>query len=349
MIPSFHKRSRIEVAMQPSGYESVAIVGDGGMASVLAILLCEKGILTRMWGHDAEQLAEIERRRENVIFLPGYRLPEALAFEAHDDRAMIQAQLIVSAVPCQYMRRVWSRLARHVPPGVPVVSVAKGIETETLLRPTQILSEVLGPETPLAALSGPTIADELARRLPATACVATGDEALARNVQYTFTCPWLRVYTNRDLIGVELAGAMKNVIAIAAGIIDGVGAGDNAKAALLARGLAEITRLGLAMGARETTFAGLTGLGDLVTTCISPKGRNRSFGARIGSGQTMDAALRATASVVEGVWTCKSVVSLAAQHAVEMPITQAVYAVLFEGKPVQAAIEDLMSRRPKPE
>ena len=232
---------------------------------------------------------------------------------------------------------------------MPIVSVAKGIENDTLLRPTQIIADVLGPGPALAALSGPTIADELARRLPATACVAAEDEALARKVQYTFTCPWLRVYTNTDLIGVELAGAMKNVIAIAAGIIDGIGAGDNAKAALLARGLAEITRLGLAMGAREPTFAGLTGLGDLVTTCISPKGRNRSFGERIGRGQTVEQALRATESVVEGVSTCKSVVALAARHRVEMPITQAVYEVLFEGKPVQTAIEDLMSRRLKPE
>lgn len=315
----------------------------------MSILLCEKGVVTRMWGYDAPQLAEIERRRENTKFLAGYRLPEALGFEARDDRAMAHAQVIISAVPCQYMRRVWSRLAKHVPGGVPIVSVAKGIENDTLLRPTQILADVLSQETAVAALSGPTIADELARRLPATACVATEDEILARKVQYLFTCPWLRVYTNTDLIGVELAGAMKNVIAIAAGIIDGIGAGDNAKAALLARGLAEITRLGLAMGAREATFAGLTGLGDLVTTCISPKGRNRSFGARIGAGQAVEQALRATESVVEGVSTCKSVVALAARHGVEMPITQAVDEVLFQGKPVRLAIEDLMSRRLKPE
>ena len=346
---SRRKQSRIEVVMETGGYGNVAIIGDGGMGSVLSILLCEKGIVTRMWGYDAEQLAQIEQRRENWKFLPGYRLPDSLVFESRDDRAMAQAQLIVSAVPCQYMRRVWNRLAKHVPQGVPAVSVAKGIENDTLLRPTQVLSDVLGKEIAVAALSGPTIADELARRLPATACVAAQEEALARKVQYTFTCPWLRVYTNSDLIGVELAGAMKNVIAIAAGIIDGVGAGDNAKAALLARGLAEITRLGLAMGAREPTFAGLTGLGDLVTTCISPKGRNRSCGERIGSGQTVEEALQATESVVEGVSTCKSVVALADRYGVEMPITRAVYEVLFEGKPVMTAIEDLMSRRLKPE
>lgn len=330
-------------------FANVTIIGDGGMGSVLSILLCEKGIAARMWGYDAGQLAEIERRRENTRFLPGYRLPDSLVFEPRDDRAMAGADLIVSAIPCQFMRSLWTRLKSHVPANVPMVSVAKGIENGTLQRPTQIIRDVLGGDRPLAVLSGPTIADELARKLPATACAASEDETLARRIQQTFTCPWLRVYTNPDVVGVELAGAMKNVIAIAAGIIDGVGAGDNAKAALLARGLAEITRLGVAMGARDQTFAGLTGLGDLVTTCISPTGRNRSLGERIGRGQTLAQAQAATPSVVEGVSTCKSVASLARQYGVEMPITQAVYEVLFEDKPVKAAIEDLMSRRPKAE
>jgi len=335
--------------MQPSAYRNVTIIGDGGMGTVLSMLLCEKDIPTRMWGYDARQLGEIEQSRENRRFLPGYKLPASLVFEAGDERAMAGAELIVSAVPCQFMRAIWNRLRQHVPAGVPIVSVAKGIENDTLLRPSQILHDVLGENIPLAALSGPTIADELARKLPATACAAAADEALAMRIQSTFTCPWLRVYTNTDVIGVELAGAMKNVIAIAAGIIDGVQAGDNAKAALLARGLAEITRLGLAMGASEYTFAGLTGLGDLVTTCISPSGRNRSFGERIGRGLTRQQAQEATASVVEGFATCQSVVALASRHGVEMPITRAVYEVLFESKPVQAAIEDLMSRRLKPE
>jgi glycerol-3-phosphate dehydrogenase (NAD(P)+) len=345
-----------EVALSGAGavvpesqYQNISIIGDGGMGTVLAILLCEKGIATRMWGYDARQLAEIERRRENKKFLSGYKLPASLIFEPADARAMAGADLIVSAVPCQYMRRVWNRLKGHVPEAVPIVSVAKGIENDTLLRPSQVLADVLGAHVQPAALSGPTIADELARKLPATACAAAADEALAQSIQRTFTCPWLRVYTNLDVVGVELAGAMKNVIAIAAGIIDGVGAGDNAKAALLARGLAEITRLGLAMGASEQTFAGLTGLGDLVTTCISPTGRNRSFGERIGKGQTMQQAQQATDSVVEGVATCESVVALAGRYNVEMPITQAVYEVLFENKPVPTAIEDLMSRGLKAE
>lgn len=335
--------------MSEKEYQNISIIGDGGMGTVLAILLCEKGITTRMWGYDADQLAETERHRENRKFLPGYKLPDALIFDPRDVQAMVGADLIVSAVPCQYMRRVWERLKAHVLEGVPIVSVAKGVENGTLRRPTEILAEVLGGGTPLATLSGPTIADELARKLPATACAAAEDEALATRLQHTFTCSWLRVYSNTDLVGVELAGAMKNVIAIAAGIVDGVGAGDNAKAALLARGLTEITRLGLAMGASEPTFAGLTGLGDLVTTCISPSGRNRSFGERIGQGQTLEQAKHANESVVEGIATCESVVALAARYHVEMPITRAVYEVLFEGKPVRLAIEDLMSRRLKAE
>ena len=332
-------------------FNSVSIIGDGGMGTVLGMLLCEKNIAARIWGYDRDQLAEIAQHRENRKFLPGYKLPDELAFEPDDSRIMAGADLIVSAVPCQYMRRIWDRLKDYVPSDVPIVSVAKGIENDTLLRPTQIIAEILdlSHDDRLAVLSGPTIADELARKLPATACAAARERELAKHIQRTFSMPWFRVYTNTDIVGVELAGAMKNIIAIAAGIIDGTGAGDNAKAALLTRGLAEISRLGIAMGAVPQTFSGLTGLGDLVTTCISPTGRNRSFGQRIGEGQTAEQAQGATASVVEGVATCKSVVALAERYGVEMPITQAVYEVLFERKPVQTAIADLMQRRLKAE
>ena len=330
-------------------FENISIIGDGGMATVLAMLLCEKKIPVRMWGYDREQLKQIEQNRENKKFLPGYQLPAALVFEPEDERIMTDADLVVSAVPCQFMRGVWERLQSYTPRDVPIVSVAKGIENDTLLRPTQILSDVLGEDIRCVALSGPTISDELARKLPAVACAASRDEQLARQVQHTFSVPWLRVYTNADIVGVELAAACKNIIAIAAGIIDGTGAGDNAKAALLSRGLAEITRLGVAMRAKPQTFAGLTGLGDLVTTCISPKGRNRSFGERVGKGQSVEKAQKATESVIEGISTCKSVIALASRYDVEMPITHAVYEVLFEGKPVHTAINDLMKRRLKAE
>jgi glycerol-3-phosphate dehydrogenase (NAD(P)+) len=288
------------------------------MGTVLGLLLCEKSITARMWGHDREQLLQIERDRENKKFLAGYSLSEELEFEPDDRHIMSGADLIVSAVPCQFARGVWNRLKKHVPEGVPIVSVTKGIENGTLLRPTQIMAEILrsGRDDKLAVLSGPTIADELARRLPATACVASRDQELSKQVQCA---------------------------------LNGTGAGDNAKAALLTRGLAEITRLGTAMGARAQTFSGLTGLGDLVTTCISPTGRNRAFGERIGKGLTVEQAHDATESVVEGTATCKSVVALAKRYDVEMPITQAIYEVLFEDKPVQRAIADLMRRQLKAE
>ena len=350
-------------------FKNIAIIGDGGMGTVLGMLLVNKGIAARIWGYDRQQLEETATNRENRKFLPGYKLPKELEFEHDDKRVMSGIDLIVSAVPCQFMRQVWNRLKEHVPEGVPIVSVAKGIENNTLLRPTEIILSVFRSafgvprsatqnaarstqhEIRLAVLSGPTIADELARKLPATACSASRNESLAKKIQHTFSdnVPWFRVYTNTDVVGVELAGAMKNVIAIAAGIIDGAKAGDNAKAALLTRGLAEIKRLGITMGARPQTFSGLTGLGDLVTTCISPTGRNRSFGERIGKGQTIEQARSATESVVEGIATCKSVIALAGQYGVEMPITQAVYKVLFENKPVRTAIADLMKRRLKAE
>jgi glycerol-3-phosphate dehydrogenase (NAD(P)+) len=332
-------------------FKKISIIGDGGMGTVLGILLCEKNIPARIWGYNRRQLVWIAKHRENKKFLPGYKLPKSLSFEPDDQCIMSGAELIISAVPCQYMRSVWTRLKDNVPQGVPIVSVAKGIENKTLLRPTQILTEVLKlpDRSRLAVLSGPTIADELARKLPATACAAAYNQKLAKQIQCIFNVPWLRVYTNTDVVGVELAGAMKNIIAIAAGIIDGAGAGDNAKAALLTRGLAEISRLGIACGAKPQTFAGLTGLGDLVTTCISPSGRNRSFGERIGKGQKLEQAQEATESVVEGIATCKSVVALARKYKVEMPITTAVYEVLFKKKPVQKAIEDLMTRRLKAE
>jgi len=330
-------------------FENISIIGDGAMGTVLAILLCEKKKRVRMWGYDAEQLTQIQSSGENKKFLPGYKLPGSLLFEYKDKQIMADADLIVSAVPCQFMRGIWKRLKDYVPEDIPIVSVSKGIENDTLLRPTQILADVLGEDVIGIALSGPTIADELARRLPATACAACLNENLAKEVQETFSISWLRIYTNADIIGVEVAGAVKNIIAIAAGIIDGTGSGDNAKAALLSRGLAEITRLGVACGARPQTFAGLTGLGDLVTTCISPKGRNRSFGERIGRGQTLEEAQKATESVIEGVATCKSVMELARRLNVDMPITEAVFKVLFENKPVQKAISDLMKRQLKAE
>jgi glycerol-3-phosphate dehydrogenase (NAD(P)+) len=330
-------------------FSKAAIIGDGAMGTFCAMMLIEKGMDVTMWGYDAAQLEAIERAGENFRFLPGYKFPKGLRFEARDGEVFKGADLVVSAVPCQFMRGVWKRLRPHFDRSLPIVSVTKGIENDTLMRPSQILQDVLGDGTKCASLSGPTIADELVRKLPAVACAASHDKDLAVEVQKTFSTAAFRVYVNRDIVGVELAGAMKNVIAIAAGIIDGMGAGDNAKAALLSRGLVEIMRLGVAMGARPETFAGLAGLGDLVTTCVSPKGRNRSFGERIGRGASAKDAAGATQSVIEGVATCRSVAALADRYKVEMPITRAVYQIVFEDKSVAAAVRELMTRDLKSE
>lgn len=328
--------------------ETVAIVGDGAMGTVCAAILANKGYSVVLWSYFADHIEDLRQHRENRRFLPGIGLPAAIRFTAEDEEAFRDCGMIISAVPCAFLRQVWQRLKGRLPRHMPIVSVTKGIENDTLKRPTQIIDELTGPR-PLATLSGPNIADELSRSLPATSTVASANAALAQQVQKIFSTNWLRIYTNPDVPGVELAGATKNVIAIAAGIIDGLGAGDNAKAALLTRGLVEITRLGVAMGAQQETFSGLSGMGDLVTTCISPSGRNRSFGQAIGRGATVQEALASIAGEVEGVNTCRSVAKLAEKHAVDMPIARAVFQVLFENKPVTQAITELMTRQLKAE
>lgn len=325
--------------------QKIAVIGDGAMGTVCALLLAENGHDVRIWSAFPEQAAEMEAARENVRFLRGYPLPDNIRVTAEESEAFTDADIVLSAVPTQFIRPVWRRLAPFFPKRTSVFSIAKGIENGTLLRPTQILHEVLGcrPDD-LAVLSGPSIAPEIAEGLPATVAVAATDQELAEKIQTLITRPYFRVYTNPDLLGVELAGATKNVIAIAAGILDGMGSGCNAKAALLSRGLVEISRLGEALGALPATFAGLAGVGDLVTTCTSPIGRNRSFGEVVGKGMTVDDALAATESVVEGVATTASVIDLAARMEVEMPITEAVNSVLFESVPPSEAIHQLMNR-----
>lgn len=331
----------------------ITTIGDGAMATVCSAILASKGNEVTLWVRLPEDVAPIEAQHENKKYLPGYQLPPTL-HGCHDAaRAFQGAELIIAAVPTQYIRGVLAQLAAHVPAGpdgrpLAVVSVAKGIENGTLLRPSQIVEEILGPR-PVAAFSGPNIATELARQLPATSVVATDNEALGHQAMELFTTPFLRVYRNNDLIGVELAGALKNVIAVAAGILDGMGVGNNAKAALLTRGLVEISRLGVAMGAQAETFAGLAGLGDLVTTCVSPEGRNRTFGERVGRGEPPDEVLKQIVGVVEGVATTRSVVELARRYHVEMPISEGLYKVLFEGKRPWEGIAELMAREPKHE
>jgi glycerol-3-phosphate dehydrogenase (NAD(P)+) len=338
--------------------DRVAVIGDGGMGTVSAIMLAENGCGVRLWSAFPDAAGLLARDRENRRFLPGHPLPGGVEVTGDDAAAFEGADWAVCAVPTQFIRGVWTRLKGRVPAGLPICSVAKGIENTTLLRPTQILADALdGPDAPqrlIAVLSGPCIAPEVARKLPATVVVASNRPAFAARVQERFSRPYFRVYTNEDLVGVEIAAATKNVIAIAAGILDGLSAGCNAKAALLTRGLVEITRLGVALGAAAETFAGLAGLGDLVTTCTSPVGRNRSFGEAIGAGMSVEEALARVGAVrdgvvVEGVATTRSVIELAERAGVEMPITRAVHDVLFSGETPAAAIEGLMTRPLKSE
>ncbi|MGC9455360.1 MAG: NAD(P)H-dependent glycerol-3-phosphate dehydrogenase [Phycisphaerae bacterium] len=327
----------------------ITIIGDGAMGTTCALMLAESGCSVRLWSAFAEAADETSRLRENRRFLPGFKLPDAVEVTGRDEGVFDGAELAVSAVPTQFMRGVWQRLGEHCPPSLPVCSVAKGIENGTLLRPTQIITDVLGDSRRTAALSGPSIAPEVASHLPATVVVASEDRQFAEDLQVLFTRPYFRVYTNEDLVGVEASGASKNVIAIAAGILDGMEAGCNAKASLLTRGVVEITRLGVELGGRPETFAGLAGVGDLVTTCFSPIGRNRSFGEAVGRGKSVQEALSATDSVVEGVATTESIVELAGRCGVEMPITEAVHSVIFASRSPSEAIEDLMSRPLKAE
>jgi len=325
-----------------------AVVGTGAMGTVAAWILAQNEVHVGWLGRRGELVEDIRARRENRAHLPGLKLPERVVPTLDAGAALAGAELVISAVPCQHLRATWRRIGGWLAGEVPVCSATKGIETSTLERPSQIIAEYVRG-SPIAVLSGPSIAPELARCLPATVVVACQRPELAGLVQHVLHTSWFRIYTNPDVLGVELAGALKNVVAIAAGILDGLRAGDNAKAALVTRGLAEITRLGVAMGARPQTFAGLAGVGDLVTTCVSPLGRNRSAGQRIGEGVAVEQVVRESRSAIEGIPTTQAVLELARRHGVEMPITQAVYKVLFESRPPLLAITELMNRPLKAE
>ncbi len=294
-----------------------------------------------LWGRTPDEVEPLQRNRATPR-IAGLTLPTSLVVTGDARRALEDADLVLTAIPAQYARAVWNVLIADCPRSAIVVSVAKGFEMGTMLRPTEVLADI-GVAGERVALSGPTIATEVARGLP-TALIAAGTEAAAQRVQRALTGDAWRIYCSSDQAGVEAAGAIKNVIAIAAGLIDGMRLGMNAKATLLARGLAEISRLGIAMGGRRDTFFGIAGMGDLATTCFSADGRNRTLGEKIGSGDSCAAALASMDSVVEGVDTCRVVAQLAALHQVDMPIAQAVHAVLFEGKDPREALLELMRR-----
>jgi glycerol-3-phosphate dehydrogenase (NAD(P)+) len=323
----------------------VTVLGAGAWGTALAKVLCENGHTVTLWGHKSDALAQVAETRRNEDYLPGIKLPPELLVEPDLVKAKGGVDLLVFAVPSKAVRDVAEIVGEFA--GV-IVSVTKGIEHATGLTMCGILGEVLG-RSQVAALSGPSLALEVAQGIPTAIVAASEDEAVAQIVQDTFHRPTFRVYRSTDLAGVELGGALKNVIAIAAGACDGLGFGDNSKAALITRAIVEIQRLGTACGAHAETFAGLSGLGDLTVTCFSKLSRNRGFGERIGSGEDAAQLLANSKHVVEGHPTAKSAYQLARRHGVETPIIDEVYAMLHEGKPLKQAIADLIGREAKEE
>mgnify|MGYP006290760619 CR=1 FL=1 len=329
---------------------NVLVIGDGAMGTALAILLAGKGASVTIWGAFPEYVREVDSRRENRKFLPGRRIPDAVSYisnEQNPERFWDHYDLAVIAVPTQFIRGVFEKRAEQLNAAL-IVSVAKGFERETLLRPSEIIKEAIGRDG-VVVLSGPSHAEEVAAALPASVVAASDCIDRSRRIREIFNTPMFRVYSGEDVIGVETAAALKNVIAVAAGICDGLGFGDNSKSALITRGLAEMTRLGRALGAERKTFSGLSGIGDLITTCISPLGRNLAFGRRIGRGERCTQILEGMEQAVEGVWTAQSALDIAKSHGIEMPITQQVVNILFEDVPPVEAVRRLMERDLKEE
>jgi glycerol-3-phosphate dehydrogenase (NAD(P)+) len=313
----------------------------------MASLFARGSTEVTVWGRDPTFVQEIARARENARHLPGFRLPDPIRPLADVGQAVLDAELIVLAIPSAFLRESLHRIANVIPPAVPVLSVVKGIERETFARPSEIVTELCG-ERAVAALSGPSHAEEIVRGLPASVVVA-GEHELSVRVRDALSGDEFRVYTNPDAIGVELAGALKNILGIAAGICEGLGFGDNAKAALLTRGIMEIARFAVSLGGQLSTFWGLAGVGDVITTCYSPFGRNRAVGVKIGQGAALEQVLGEMRDVAEGVYTTRSVFQQARERSIAMPITDEVHHILFEGKPPRAAVSDLMVRIPKVE
>jgi glycerol-3-phosphate dehydrogenase (NAD(P)+) len=323
-----------------------AVLGDGAWGTAMALLLAQRSEhRVILWSARRENGQILREQRENVRLLPGVPIPETVELTTDVEQALADAALCIAAIPTIYLRQTLERVKSVLCADQAVLSLTKGLENLTFLRPTEILRDVLGTEQ-VAVLSGPSHAEEVSRGLPTTVVVASKNAELARWIQERFSTPRFRVYTNADVVGVELAGALKNIVGIAAGISDGLRFGDNAKAALMTRGLVEIARFGVALGAERQTFFGLAGFGDLVTTCVSRHGRNHHVGERLGRGEKLQAILASMPMVAEGVYTTRSVHDEAAGMGIEMPITAEVYRVLYEDKEPLAAVKDLMLREP---
>lgn len=323
----------------------VTVIGAGAWGTALANLLCQNQNSITLWGHDPAQVREMERTGCNELFLPGIPLARGLAFQPDLAQAAAGSECVVLALPSRFFREVTKRLPHFE--GI-AVSVTKGIENETGLTMSGVLRETM-PKAAGAAMSGPTLAMEVARGIPAAIVAAHTQEGIVTEIQRLFHRPTFRVYTSKDVIGVELGGALKNVVAIAAGISDGVGYGDNAKAGLITRAIAEMRRLGVGCGALPETFAGLSGLGDLAVTCFSRLSRNRQFGERMGRGEKVETILASTITVAEGYPTAQAARKLARKLGIETPIIDQVYAMLYEQKDIRKAVQDLISRDMKRE
>jgi glycerol-3-phosphate dehydrogenase (NAD(P)+) len=331
----------------------IAIIGAGAWGTGIAIVLGRKGThRVRLWARETEVCESITRQRVNEKFLPGCRIPDSVAASNDLATTLEGAAIVVSVMPSQHCRALFERMRPMIQPRTLIVSATKGLEEDSLERMTEVIAEVLNRQdrSALGALSGPSFAQEVARGDPTAITIASGDEALLRTVQQEFSDPSFRVYTNSDVIGVELGGALKNVVAIAAGVCHGLGLGHNSVAALITRGLAEMTRLAAACGGRAETMAGLAGLGDLVLTCTGGLSRNRSVGVELGRGRKLPDILAGMHGMVaEGIFTTTAAVGLAHARDVEMPITARMHAILHEGKSPREAIRELMARSGKSE
>ena len=326
----------------------ISVMGAGSWGTALAILLNNNGHQVILWSALGDEVALLCEKRENPAKLPGVKIPEGILITKDEKLAMDQPDVVILAVPSPFTRSTSKRLAPYVRQGQIIVNVAKGVEEKTLMT----LSEIIEQEIPCAnvcVLSGPSHAEEVSRGLPTTCVVSSHKRATAEYLQEIFMSPVFRVYTTPDILGVELGGALKNVIALAAGTADGLGYGDNTKAALITRGIAEIGRLGVKMGAKAETFAGLSGIGDLIVTCASVHSRNRKAGYLMGKGYTMKQAMDEVKMVVEGVYSAKAAKELAEKYEVEMPSVDEVNKILFEDKPAADAVIDLMLRDKKVE
>ncbi|MFG2529908.1 NAD(P)H-dependent glycerol-3-phosphate dehydrogenase [Streptomyces sp. NPDC048516] len=327
-----------------------AVYGTGSWGTAFAMVLADAGCEVTLWGRRAALVDAVNNGRTNPDYLPGVELPASVRATTDPARAARGAEFAVLAVPAQTLRGNLAEWAPLLPDGTVLVSLMKGVELGTAKRMSEVIEEVAKvPAERVAVLTGPNLAKEIAARQPAAAVVACADEAVARRFQTACHTSYFRPYTNTDVVGCELGGAVKNVIALAVGIATGMGLGDNAKASLITRGLAETTRLGLAMGADAHTFAGLAGMGDLVATCSSPLSRNNTFGTNLGRGMTLQETIAVTKQTAEGVKSCESVLDLARRHGVDMPLTETVVEIVHEGKPPMVALKELMSRSAKSE